>query len=231
VGARPGLSQLALSALLLSLACAGGPLRFESGPGAALTHDGLRRLEGTSFDRAWARPGLDLSRYQRILLASGGVHYRRPPRTGRAAVDFALAPFEPEQLEAELRSALVEALFADGGWKIAEVAAPDTLTLRTSLLDVDVTATPEPVSPRDEVLLESAGSAVFAVEIEDSLSKEVLVRIADRDEFAPAGGGLMRSNAITNRAEIRRTFRAWSSLLRRRLDELRTLGPLEAPEP
>ena len=33
-----------------------------------------------------------------------------------------------------------------GGWKIAEVAGPDVLTLRVALIDVVVTAAPEPLS-------------------------------------------------------------------------------------
>jgi hypothetical protein len=214
---------------LLVLACAGGGPRFQAGPDAEITHDGLHRLEHTSFDRAWARPGLDLSGYRRILLVSDGIHYQRPPRTGRAASDFALEPFEREQLETELRGAFVEALFADGAWRIAEVAGSEVLALRVALIDVVVTAPPEPVSSRDDVLVDSAGSAVLVLELYDSVTREALARVADRGEFEPAGTLLMRSNSINNRAEIRRTFRAWASLLRRRLDELRTLRLPEAP--
>ena len=230
----------ALSLALLALACAAGAPRFETGPDAERTHDGLVRLEHTSFDRAWARPGLDLSGYRRILLVSDGIHYRRPPPAGRGAADFALQPFERDQLEAELRGAFVEALFTDdgaqgpagersGGWKIAEVAGPDALTLRVALIDVVVTAPPEPLSSRDDVLIESAGTAVLVLELYDSVTREALARVADRGDFAPAGSGLMPSSSITNRAEIRRTFRAWAGLLRRRLDELRMLRLPEAP--
>jgi hypothetical protein len=233
VGARDGVSRrargLTLALALAALACAGGAPRFQPGPDAEPTHDGLLRLEHTSFDRAWARPGLDLSGYRRILLVSDGIHYTRPPRTGRSAVDFALQPFEREQLETELRGAFVEALFSDDGWKIAEVAGPDALLLRVALIDVVVDAPPEPLSSRDDVLVDSAGSAVLVLELYDSVTREALARVADRGDFEPAGGALMRSNSINNRAEIRRTFRAWAGLLRRRLDELRTLRLPEAP--
>jgi hypothetical protein len=219
----------ALALALAALACAGGPPRFQSGPGAEVTHDGLVRLEHTAFDRAWARPGLDLSGYRRILLVSDGIHYKRPPARGRAASDFALEPFEREQLEAELRGALLEALFGDGAWKIAEVPGTDALTLRVALIDVVVTAPPEPLSSRDDVLIESAGTAQLVLELYDSVTREALARVTDRGEFEPAGQRLMRSNSINNRTEIRRTFRAWAILLRRRLDELRALKLPEAP--
>jgi hypothetical protein len=219
----------ALALALASLACAGGPPRFQSGPGAEVTHDGLRRLEHTAFDRAWARPGLDLAGYRRILLVSDGIHYKRPPASGRSASDFALEPFERDQLETELRGAFVQALFDDDAWKIAEVAGPDALLLRVALIDVVVSAPPEPLSSRDDVLIDSAGSAVLVLELYDSVTREALARVADRGEFEPAGERLMRNNSINNRAEIRRTFRAWAGLLRRRLDELRTLRLPEAP--
>jgi hypothetical protein len=226
VSTRPRGAALALA--VFSLACAAGAPRFRTGADAERSHDGLLRLEHTSFDRAWARPGLDLSGYRGILLVSDGSHYQRPSARGPGR-DFALQPFEREQLEAELRGALVEALFADGAWKIAEVPAPDALILRVALIDVAVTAPPEPLSSRDDVLIDSAGSAVLVLELHDSVTREALARVADRGEFEPAGGALMHSSPIDNRAEIRRTFRAWASLLRRRLDELRTLKLPEAP--
>lgn len=220
----------ALSAALLALACAGGPPHLQTGPDAEVTHDGLHRLEHTSFDRAWARPGLDLSGYRRILLVSDGIHYKRPPAAGRALA-FALAPFEREALETELRTAFVQALFDDGAWRVAEVAAPEALLLRVALIDVVVSAPPEPSSSRDDVLIDSAGSAVLVLELHDSVTREALARVADHGDFEPVGAELMQSNSINNRAEIRRTFRAWASLLRRRLDELRTLKVSPAAQP
>lgn len=233
MGACDGVSMpargAALALALFALACAPGAPRFQTGPDAEFTHDGLLRLEHTAFDRAWARPGLDLSGYRRILLVSDGIRYKRPKDAKRAAGDFALRPFEREQLEVELRGALVQALFDDGTWKIAEVEGRDVITLRVALIDIVVTAPPEPLSSRDDVLLESAGTARLVLELYDSVTREALARVTDRGEFAPAGERLMRSSSISNRAEIRRTFRGWASLLRRRLDELRTLRLPEAP--
>jgi hypothetical protein len=220
-------SAPALLAALALLACAGGGPRFD--PDAELTHDGLRRLVNTRFDRAFARPGLDLSRYQRIWLVSAGIEYTRPPEpTYGAARGFALEPLDREPLEAELLAALRAALFGDGAWKPAEIPGPEVLLLRASLIDVVIEAPPEPVSSRSDVLIRSAGSATLVLDLRDSLTREALVRVADRGEFEPATGP-MRSTAITNRREVRRTFEAWAQLARRRLDELRTLRLPESP--
>ena len=221
---RPALASLAAVALL---ACLGGPPHFDFG--AEPTHDGLRRLVDTRFERAWARPGLDLSGYQRIWLVSEGIQYERPPQQAYGAGrGFALEPLEREQLEAELLAAFREAFFADRTWKLAEAPGPDVLLLRASLIDVVVDAPPEPISTRSDVLIRSAGSATLVLELHDSVTRQALVRVADRGEFEPATG-LMRSTAITNRREVRRTFEAWAQLARRRLDELRTLRLPESP--
>jgi hypothetical protein len=212
----PALAGVAL------LGCLGGGPRFQTGPGAEVTYDGLHRLERTRFDRAWARPGLDLGHYQRILMDFGGIHYKRPPQRRRAGADFALEPLEREALEAELRGAFQEELFGPGGWKVAEIPGPDVLRLRLTLIDVVVDAPPEPISSRADVLIDSAGSATLVIELFDDVTGEALVRVADRADFEPSVG-LMRNTAITNRTEVRRTFQAWARLARRRLDELRTL--------
>jgi hypothetical protein len=216
VPALPGVAALVL------LGCLGAGPRLETGPGAEITHDGLHRLANTRFDRAWARPGFDLAAYQRLWLVSEGIHYKRPPRRYGGTVDFALQPLEREELEAELLTAFRTALFQDGAWKIAELAGPDVLLVRLALIDVVVEAPPEPLSSRTDVLIQSAGSATLVLELYDSVTREVQVRVADRDAFEPAMG-VMRSTAITNRTEVRRTLERWAWLARRRLDELRTL--------
>jgi hypothetical protein len=221
---RAFLAALAVAAALL--ACAPAPRLDED---AALTADGLRPLLYTHFDRAWARPGLDLSRYQRIWLVSEGITYSEPPeRAYGARDDTAIAPLKREELEASLLASLRQAFFGDDTWKLAEAPGPDVLLLRAALLDVVVEVPPEPISVRHDVLIRSAGRATIALELLDSDTRQVLVRFADRAEFEPASGR-MQSTAVTNRQEVRRTLEAWAGLARRRLEELRALRLPEGP--
>jgi hypothetical protein len=211
---------LALAASALACA-ASGPPRFDEE--APLSPDGLRPLLYTRFDRAWARPGVDLSRYQRIWLVSEGVDYREPPeRPYGPRTDAALVPLQREELESTLLSSLREAFFADGAWKLAEAPGPDTLLVRAALVDVEVDAPPEPISVRQDVIVQSAGRATIVLELLDSGTRQVLARFIDREEFEP-GTGRMQSNVVTNRQEVRRTLQTWAGLARRRLDELRSL--------
>jgi hypothetical protein len=221
-------APLAAFAVAALLACAGGPPRFDEG--AALTEEGLRPLLHTRFDRAWARPGLELGRYQRIWLVLDGIHYSDPPEPAYGGLrDDSTAPFHREALEAELLTSLRRAFFGDGAWKIAEAAGPDVLLVTAALVDVVVGVPPEPLSVRADVYLESAGEATFLLVFRDSATRDALVRFADRSQFEPATG-MIRSSSLANREELRRTLDTWAGLARQRLDELRAAPP-PAKEP
>lgn len=78
---------LVASFSLLGLGCATeSAVRIE--PQGPTTFDGLHRVEQHSFDEAWAKPGLDLSRYHNVLLEHIEVSYRevkpRPTLRSRA---------------------------------------------------------------------------------------------------------------------------------------------------
>ena len=219
---------LLVFAALALVACAGAGPHFA--PGGEATNDGLRPLAGTRFDRAFARPGLDLSRYERIWLVSEGIAYEKPPERARGSErDDPLEPMEREELESELFAALRTALFGDGVWKLAEIPGPEVLLLRVALIDVVVEVPPEPLSSRAQVFIASAGHAILVLELVDSVSGQALVRVGDRGEFEPTTG-LMRSTSIRNRIEVRRTFEAWARLARRGLDELHAMKLPESPE-
>jgi hypothetical protein len=218
----------AFLAALALLSCAGGPPRFDER--AALTEDGLRPLLHTRFERAWARPGLDLSRYSRVWLESAGVEYSHPPEQAFGGqVDDASEPLRREELEAELVASLRRAFFGDGIWKLAEAPGPDVLVLQAALVDVVVDVPPEPISVHADVFLESVGEATLLLAFQDSVTRQALVRFADRDQFE-AAVGVVRSTSVTNRAEVRRTLDTWAGLARQRLDELRALPPAKEPE-
>jgi hypothetical protein len=207
-------------------ACMGGPPTLDVGgtPDA----DGLRPLLNTRFSRAFARPGLELSRYSRIWLESAGVEYGEAPESPYGGqIDSATAPLKRDELEAELLATFREFLFADGGWKVAEAAGADVLLVRVALVDVDVYVPPEPISSRTRVILEASGRATLLLSAHDSTTNEALVRFADRRDFESAVGP-RQSTSLTNRQQVRRTIEAWAQLARVRLDELRTVR-LPAP--
>ncbi len=74
---------------------------------------------------------------------------------------------------------------------------------------------------RSNIYLSSVGEATLVIEIRDSESNAVLVRIIDR-KAAQNIGVAQRSTSVTNWSEVQQLARAWATQLRSALDEATT---------
>ena len=110
-------------------------------------------------------------------------------------------------------------------YQIVTTPGPDTLVLVGTLIDIVSKAPPDNAPGRYEVYLSSVGEATLVLELRDSLSNEVLARVADR-RAAEQSGFPISANAITVWSEVRRLSRSWAMLLRKRLDEVTTVGEM-----
>ncbi len=70
---------------------------------------------------------------------------------------------------------------------------------------------------RSRIYLNQVGQATLVLQIEDSMSREVLARIVDRRAAESAFMG--ESNRVTNTAEVRRLARTWARILTNGLDK------------
>ena len=212
-----------VSALSLLAACVSEPT-IDTSPEAEATFDGLYPVKGGSADQAWARPGIDLSGYSKIRLQGAGVEYRPGGESGRMAARRSTGgPFEvTEAQKAGFRAVMAEAFLDEleksEQFTLVQDSGPDVLLIRGALLDVVSYVPPEPTGPRDSIYLSRVGEATLVLEIRDSVTETVLVRVADR-RAAESMGYMQESNRITNTAEVKRLARGWARLLRERLDE------------
>ena len=219
------LRALLLPALLVPLSCAApvGPY-IETGVDAEITHDGLHRVRRTRrFQRAWVKPNTNLGGYSKLLVIDAGIHYKRPPRPSRR--EFALSERQLENLRSGLRDAIVQELEQDESWQVVSERGPDTLILRAAIIDLVVTAAPQ-TAGRERSFSSSVGEATLVVELFDSESLEILVRIADRRAITRDTGS-WQNNSINNRVAAQRVFRDWARRLRNGLEAARTFGPSE----
>lgn len=60
---------IVVAAASLATACAVSDPRIDTSDESQVTYDGLYPVTGSSADAAWARPGVDISRYSKIKLA------------------------------------------------------------------------------------------------------------------------------------------------------------------
>ena len=185
-----------------------------------MTHDGLHRLARTQrFQRVWLKPGAGLEGYDKLLPINAGIRFKRPPRASRG--EFPLSETQLERLRGGMREAFEAELTRDGAWQIVSERGPDVLVVRGALIDLVVTARPDPVATRERSYSTSVGEATLVVEIFDSESLEILARIADR-RVVEKDSMSWRNDTIRNRAAARRLFRTWARWLRQGLEIART---------
>jgi len=210
--------------VLAAFGCTSQPPAIDTSPDAEVTFDGLHKVTNSRADEAWARPGLDLSGYSRIMLVDAGIEYRPGGESGRTSLartrggPYELTEAQKERLQSVVTEAFHEELSRSEHFSIVDEAGPDVLLVRGALLDVVSNVPPEPMGMTD-IYLTRVGEATLVVELRDSVTNAILVRAMDRRAAERPAGTLFESNRATNASEVRRLAQSWASLLRTRLEE------------
>lgn len=222
-------SSLPVAAFAATLAlfagCAAETPTIDTSPEAEVTFDGLHAVKGSRADGAWARPGADISQYNKIRLQGVGIEYRPGGESGRmytartSADHFEVTEKQKAGFEEVMQEAFREELALSEHFTLVDENGPDVLLIIGGLLDVVSYVPPDPVG-RGEIYLSSVGEATLVLEIRDSITDATLARVVDRRAAEKSSGDFIRSNRVTNRAEVRRLAKAWARQLRTRLDEL-----------
>lgn len=219
----PALKRLPWLALVAIVAgsCASKPLEIDTSPGAETTFDGLHKVANARADEAWARPGLDLSGYTKIMLEDAGIEYRpggRPSLARSRGGPYEVTEAQKERLQEIVTKEFREELARSEHFTIVDQPGLDVLLVTGGLLDVISNVPPEPVGLTD-IYLTSVGEATLVIELRDSITNAILARATDRRAAEKLGSTLFESDRATNTTEVRRLSRSWASLLRTRLDE------------
>ena len=214
----------ALSALLVG--CAGSTPTVDTSAEAEMTFDGLYPVKGGTADQAWARPGVDISKYSKIMLQGVGIEYRPGGESGRlynfrrGSGYFELTEKQKKKFEEVMREEFLEELAKSEHFTIVSEAGPDVLLIRGGLVDVVSYVPPEPIGMTD-IYISRVGEATLVLEIRDAISEAIIARAVDR-RAAEDTFGFNESTPTRNTAEVRRLARTWARLLRERLDSYAT---------
>lgn len=229
-----GLPAGLLAAALLAAACQTGPapLRFETGPEALETADGLVRVAQSRFDLALVKPGTDLAPFTKVLLEPVSIAYQRVQAADRRQRrgDFPLSERQGARMREIFQQAFERELSRSEVYRLVEAPGPDVLRVTARVIDLVVTAPPESASGSARTFVTQTGAMTLILELSDSETGEVFVRVADRREARASGGDAYQATSANHWSAVRRLARQWASLLRRRLDAVRELPPLPAPE-
>jgi hypothetical protein len=224
---RSFLGAVAAAALLAGCASAPTP-RFASGEEAALTDLGLRPVERAGFQRVWVRPGVSFREYDGIWLRYRDIAYRRPPGPSHGPIygiggdNYSLS----DDLYARLTEAVHE-IFEDeligAGLRPVEGKGPGVLDARAGLIELVVHVPLDVRGGQDNIYVDSVASVTILVDLHDSVSGELIARVAERAGIASLTGRPIRATAASAIYETRRLLRGWASRLRVLLQAMKTV--------
>ena len=188
--------------------------------------DGLHLLKDTKVAVAYARPGASLAPYSKLMILDCYVDFEKDWQRNYNLNEVGLqgrvtdkdAETIKERLAEEFHKVFTDVL-TRAGHEIVTEAGPDVLLLRPALINVDVVAPDVMRAGRVNTWIRSAGEMTLYMEMYDSATSTLLVRVIDprADDSAFA----KRANRAVNKQEADRILRDWAKLLTDHLGEVK----------
>jgi len=186
------------------------------------TADGLQRVDTPRVDAAYVRPGADFSRYHKVMIKSVEVRFLKDWARQHREVTQAEQERIKQGLAQLFREVFTVELQIKGGIPVVDKPGPDVLAINAQLIDLDVTAPDTMRSGRNQTYVTSAGSVTLLGELSDSVSGEILARVADHKQARTFTDHFEIADRVSNSMEARRVLRYWADLLRRHLNAVKT---------
>ena len=188
-----------------------------------MTYDGLVQVKKTGYRNVWVKPDADISIYSKIMPGPAQYHYRDVPEGSRTRASarnsstdaFFIQENSRMRLEEIMAEIFREEISDSEYFTLVDEPGRDTVLVWGGLHDI-VSYVPPDYVGRSRIFLSRVGQATLVLQIEDSMSREVLARIVDRRAADPAFA--QESNTVTNTAEVRRLARTWARILKNGLD-------------
>lgn len=207
-------SRLIVLCVTASLAgCAA--LRPEQPP--QTSPDGLQLISSTSFELAYARPDRDLSSYQAIVIRPPVIEFERGWQASQNLADpNRVTQRDIERIKrimgAHVQDVMAAELSASGDYQIANAAGPGNIELQAYILDLYLSAPAAAEAYQVTVLSQTAGRMKIVLEVYDSNTNELLLRVSDEGS-ARDFPNFRRQEIVNNRYESSRLLKAWAQSL------------------
>ncbi len=207
---------------ILLQSCAATQPTLDTSADAELSHDGLSPVKDAVVDKLWVRPDFDLRGYTKLLLNPVGIQYRPVKSVSRVSssrsTEFPVTDSQKVRLIEIINEEFGKTLSNLERYEIVDEPGSDVLVLRGAIIDV-VSRIPPDRPGRTEYYLSSVGEATLVIELLDSQSGALLVRVVDR-RAANQTGYTSRSSTPMNTSQIRQVAGYWARLLAKRLEHV-----------
>jgi len=205
------------SLLLCTIAVLSGCAAFESEPPPQTTSDGLQLAGHDRFDVLYVRPGDDFSRYDSVFIAAPTIEFANDWKKRQNKADPHRVDDEDlEKIKSMVGDQLVEVLTEEIGegsrLTIAETQQDADLILKLEIEELDIINPLNNQSYRFTVFAENSGSMTINMEISDTNTDKVLLRLKEKS-LGRNSVDFQRHNSVRLRADNNRLFRRWAESL------------------
>jgi hypothetical protein len=188
--------------------------------------EGLHLVHGTKMAVVYAKPGADLSQYNRIYLVEPQVAFRKDwLKTQNSIPNQTVTTEDMQRIKTDLAALFVEVfrqeLQNNGGYVLVGGAADDVLIVRPAIIDLDVFSPDTPGTTGTRSAIASVGTMTLYMELMDSVTGDLLVKAYD-NKYDRTRTHIQMQNRKRNEAAARDMLGEWAELLRLALDEART---------
>jgi hypothetical protein len=225
-----------------ALACATGPgdVQYTSEGLGLRTTDGLQRVENWGFGLAFIKPGVDLARYDSVVIGAVGIAYKAPRYPAHVSPDgiqhgtYLLPPHTANAFKRYLQKALANEFGKSEGLVVTQRPTSNAIRVTSYIVDLVVYTPPYwGVGNALTAFLANRGEFTLILDLRDAESGAPLLRVGDRSAMKLDGASAyIPANPVSSAAAARRIFRESATRQRRRLDKVRALPEIPpAPKP
>jgi Protein of unknown function (DUF3313) len=189
-----------------------------------LDDEGLAPISVKGLDHVYARPGANLSQYDKVMLDPVEVSFSKSWKPDPAGGPITAA--ERQTIRAGLarifRDELQKQLGGPGGYSLVTTADADVLRIRAEIRDLYINAPDVPRAAARRTYAVSVGEMRLVAELRDASTGSLIARVIDykKDPDAP---WLHLTTRVDNAAAARRAVADWAKILRRQLDAAHTV--------
>ena len=217
--------------LLCHMGVGGAQPILATGEDAAITEEGLHRVDPLILEAAWVRPDFDLSGYTRILLMPTAVQFRDVPERSNDARTRAMTEYFPvederkEWMRRTWREALEARFSQDSRIEGFQGETANVLAVQVLIVDVVSRIPPNSVVGSTVSYVSAPWSASLVLELRDATTAQLLARTLDRRNTR----GLMDIGEVWHRTED--LLQHWAQVMDERVSQLSELGGRDATMP
>jgi len=214
---------LAVTTGIFVSAVASGPA-FAKDKLPEVDSDGLHLVKDRKVYAAYAKPGTDLSVYDKVMLVGCYVDFvkdwQKDYNMDVIGLDGRVTDKDAETIKTRLADEFAKVfteVLTKKGYPVVTQSGPDVLLLRPALINVDVTAPDLNTVVMQGSLVSSAGGMTLYMEFYDSATNTLIGRVADPQ--ADDNDVAHVANRVTNKAAADLILRHWADMLVKHLDE------------